>query len=218
MTRIAELEDVAKRYDSGDETLTVLEGVDFGVERGEFVTVMGPSGCGKTTMLNILGLLDEPTDGVVRLDGDDVTDLDERERTHARKEFVGFVFQYFYLIPSLTAEENVEAPTVFGGGSGGRASELLEKVGLGDRKDHKPPELSGGQKQRVAIARALVNSPDVILADEPTGNLDKETGADTLQLIRDLCDEGVGVVAVTHDERVKSYSDRDVQLDDGVIV
>ena len=215
---IAELEDVVKRYDSGDETLTVLEGVDFGVERGEFVTVMGPSGCGKTTMLNVLGLLDEPSEGVVRLDGDDVTGLNDRERTEARKEFVGFVFQYFYLIPSLTAEENVEAPTVFSGGSGGRAGELLEKVGLGDRKDHKPAELSGGQKQRVAIARALVNSPDVILADEPTGNLDKETGDETLELVRDLCDEGVGVVAVTHDDRVKQYSDRDVQLDDGVIV
>jgi putative ABC transport system ATP-binding protein len=215
---IAELQDVVKRYESGDETLTVLEGVDFGVERGEFVTVMGPSGCGKTTMLNVLGLLDEPSEGVVRLDGDDVTGLNDRERTEARKESVGFVFQYFYLIPSLTAEENVEAPTVFSGGSGGRAAELLEKVGLGDRKEHKPTELSGGQKQRVAIARALVNSPDVILADEPTGNLDKETGDETLQLIRDLCDEGVGVVAVTHDERVKRYSDRDVRLDDGVVV
>jgi putative ABC transport system ATP-binding protein len=215
---IAELEGVVKRYDSGDETLTVLEGVDFGVERGEFVTVMGPSGCGKTTMLNVLGLLDEPSEGVVRLDGDDVTGLNDRERTEARKDSVGFVFQYFYLIPSLTAEENVEAPTVFSGGSGGRAAELLEKVGLGDRKDHKPSELSGGQKQRVAIARALVNSPDVILADEPTGNLDKETGDETLGLIRDLCDEGVGVVAVTHDERIKNYSDRDVRLDDGVVV
>jgi putative ABC transport system ATP-binding protein len=215
---IAELEGVVKRYDSGDETLTVLEGVDFGVERGEFVTVMGPSGCGKTTMLNVLGLLDEPSEGVVRLDGDDVTGLNDRERTEARKDSVGFVFQYFYLIPSLTAEENVEAPTVFSGGSGGLAAELLEKVGLGDRKDHKPSELSGGQKQRVAIARALVNSPDVILADEPTGNLDKETGDETLGLIRDLCDEGVGVVAVTHDERIKNYSDRDVRLDDGVVV
>ncbi|WP_276591977.1 ABC transporter ATP-binding protein [Halorutilus salinus] len=215
---IARLENVVKRYDSGDETLTVLEGVDFGVERGEFVTVMGPSGCGKTTMLNILGLLDEPSEGTVRLDGDDVTGLDDRERTEARKRFVGFVFQYFYLIPSLTAQENVEAPTVFSGGSGGRAGELLEKVGLGDRKEHKPAELSGGQKQRVAIARALVNSPDVILADEPTGNLDKETGDETLQLIRDLCDEGVGVVAVTHDERIKDYSDRDVELDDGVVL
>jgi putative ABC transport system ATP-binding protein len=215
---IAELEGVVKRYDSGDETLTVLEGVDFGVERGEFVTVMGPSGCGKTTMLNVLGLLDEPSEGVVRLDGDDVTGLNDHERTEARKDSVGFVFQYFYLIPSLTAEENVEAPTVFSGGSGGRAAELLEKVGLGDRKDHKPSELSGGQKQRVAIARALVNSPDVILADEPTGNLDKETGDETLGLIRDLCDEGVGVVAVTHDERIKNYSDRDVRLDDGVVV
>jgi putative ABC transport system ATP-binding protein len=147
-----------------------------------------------------------------------VTGLNDRERTEARKDSVGFVFQYFYLIPSLTAEENVEAPTVFSGGSGGRAAELLEKVGLGDRKDHKPSELSGGQKQRVAIARALVNSPDVILADEPTGNLDKETGDETLGLIRDLCDEGVGVVAVTHDERIKNYSDRDVRLDDGVVV
>jgi putative ABC transport system ATP-binding protein len=215
---IAELDGVVKRYDSGEETLTVLDGVDFEVECGEFVTVMGPSGCGKTTMLNILGLLDEPSEGNVLLDEDDVTGLDDRERTRARKEFVGFVFQYFYLIPSLTAEENVEAPTVFSGGSRGRAAELLEKVGLGDRKDHKPSELSGGQKQRVAIARALVNSPEMVLADEPTGNLDKETSDKTLEQIRKICDEGVGVVAVTHDDRVKEYSDRDVQLDDGVIV
>ncbi len=215
---ILELEDAVKRYDSGEETLTVIDGVDFGVERGEFVTVMGPSGCGKTTMLNMLGLLDEPSEGTVRLKGEDVTGLDERERTRARKESIGFVFQYFYLIPSLTAEENVEAPTVFSGGSGGRAAELLEKVGLGDRKDHKPNELSGGQKQRVALARALVNEPDVLLADEPTGNLDKGTSKRALEQIRSVCDEGVGVVAVTHDERVKEYSDRDVQLDDGVVV
>jgi len=194
---ILELEDAVKRYDSGEETLTVIDGVDFGVERGEFVTVMGPSGCGKTTMLNMLGLLDEPSEGTVRLKGEDVTGLDERERTRARKDSIGFVFQYFYLIPSLTAEENVEAPTVFSGGSGGRAAELLGKVGLGDRKDHKPNELSGGQKQRVALARALVNSPDVLLADEPTGNLDKETSERALEQIRSVCDEGVGVVAVT---------------------
>lgn len=215
---ILELEDAVKRYDSGEETLTVIDGVDFGVERGEFVTVMGPSGCGKTTMLNMLGLLDEPSEGRVRLKGEDVTGLNERERTRARKESIGFVFQYFYLIPSLTAEENVEAPTVFSGGSEGRAAELLEKVGLGDRKSHKPSELSGGQKQRVALARALINEPDVLLADEPTGNLDKGTSERALEQIRAVCDEGVGVVAVTHDERVKEYSDRDVRLDEGVVV
>lgn len=215
---IAELEYVVKRYESGEGEITVLDGVDFSVERGEFVTVMGPSGCGKTTMLNILGLLDEPSEGTVRLNGEDATDLSEKERTLARKESIGFVFQYFYLIPTLTAEENVNAPSVFSGGSSGRAGELLEKVGLGDRKDHKPSELSGGQKQRVALARALVNTPDVILADEPTGNLDRGTSENVLEEIRRICDDGVGVVAVTHDEQLKEYSDRDVHLDGGKVV
>jgi len=214
---IAELEGVVKRYESGDGEITVLNGVDFSVERGEFVTVMGPSGCGKTTMLNILGLLDEPSEGTVRLNGEDATDLSERERTHARKESIGFVFQYFYLIPTLTAEENVNAPSVFSGGGNGRAGELLEKVGLGDRKSHKPSEISGGQKQRVALARALVNSPDIILADEPTGNLDRGTSENVLEEIRRICDDGVGVVTVTHDEQLKEYSDRDVHLDGGEV-
>ncbi len=215
--KVAELEGVVKRYESGEDELTVLSGVDFGVERGEFVTVMGPSGCGKTTMLNILGLLDEPTEGTVRLDGKDATDLTEKERTLARRESIGFVFQDFYLIPTLTAEENVDVPTAFSGGSGGRARELLETVGLGDRVDHYPDELSGGQKQRVALARSLVNSPGVLLADEPTGNLDKETSDSVLDEIRRICDDGVGVVAVTHDEKLTEYSDRDVRLDEGEV-
>jgi putative ABC transport system ATP-binding protein len=170
-------------------------------------------------MLNILGLLDEPTSGSVELRGRPTTGLTEAERTDARRESLGFVFQDFHLLPTLTAVENVRLPTAFlPGDATERARELLELVGLGDRLDHTPDELSGGQKQRVAIARALVNEPDVLLADEPTGNLDRDTGTSILEEIRRITDEaGVGVVAVTHDDLVTDYADRTVELVDGVL-
>ncbi|MFC7228483.1 ABC transporter ATP-binding protein [Salinirubellus salinus] len=215
-----ELREVVKEYDSGAETVRALKGVDFRVDRGEFVSVVGPSGSGKSTMLNMLGLLDVPTSGEVLLDGADVTTFSERERTDARKEYIGFVFQSFFLIDSLTAVENVTLPTVYDRDrdATARAERLLERVGLGDRLDHTPGQLSGGQKQRVAIARALVNDPDVLLADEPTGNLDQETGTTILEEFSRICDEeDVAVVTVTHDPLVSDYADREVELVDGVI-
>ncbi|AUX09419.1 ABC transport system ATP-binding protein [Halalkaliarchaeum desulfuricum] len=212
-----ELEEVIKRYDRGGETVTALAGVSLAVEPGEFLSIVGPSGSGKSTLLNVLGLLDVPTSGTVRLHGRDVTTLEERERTLARKESVGFVFQDFYLLPTLTATENVLVPTMFDPDRDAedRALALLDRVGLGDRKTHTPDELSGGQKQRVAIARALINEPEILLADEPTGNLDRDTGSTILEEFRRICDQGVSVVAVTHDQLVTSYDDRTIELIDG---
>lgn len=217
---IVELSHVWKRYESGTETIEALKDVNFAAEPGEFVAIMGPSGSGKSTMLNVLGLLDAPSEGVVRLDGRDVTDLTDEEMTTQRKRAIGFVFQNYFLIPTLSALENVEVPTLFGDDPTARerATRLLERVGLGDRLDHRPDQLSGGQKQRVAIARALVNEPRIVLADEPTGNLDRETGRDVLELFSELkTEEDVAVVAVTHDDQLRGYADRVVELVDGVL-
>jgi putative ABC transport system ATP-binding protein len=217
---IIELRGVVKRYETGGETLEALKGVDFATVPGEFVSVMGPSGSGKSTMLNVLGLLDAPSEGTVLLDGVDVTDLSDREMTDRRKRFIGFVFQNFHLIPTLTAVENVEVPTLFGDDptAHDRAVDLLRRVGLGDRLDHRPDQLSGGQKQRVAIARALVNGPRLLLADEPTGNLDRATGRSVLdEFTRIKEEEDVAIVAVTHDQQVSDYADRTIELVDGRI-
>jgi putative ABC transport system ATP-binding protein len=214
---VVEGRDLVKRYESGEDTLEALKGVDVAVEAGEFIAVMGPSGSGKSTLLNLLGLLDEPTEGTVLIDGEDATRLSDRERTRVRKRTVGFVFQNFYLIPTLTARENVEVPRLVDrdAETQARAADLLERVGLGDRLDHRPGQLSGGQKQRVAIARSLVNEPRILLADEPTGNLDRETGATILGEFERVTDEGVAVVAVTHDPQVADFADRTVQIVDG---
>ncbi|WP_321168695.1 ABC transporter ATP-binding protein [Halorubrum distributum] len=211
------LRGVDKRYTSGGgEPVVALDDVDFAVRPGEFVAVVGPSGSGKSTLLNVLGLLDDPTAGRRLLDGTDVTNLSVAERTRARKESIGFVFQDFHLLPTLTAVENVAMPTAFDpGDASDRAADLLARFGLGDRLDHEPSELSGGQKQRVAIARALINEPAVLLADEPTGNLDTETGEAILAEFERVKAEGVAVVAVTHDPLVEEYADRVVDLTDG---
>jgi putative ABC transport system ATP-binding protein len=211
------LRGVGRTYERGGETVHALQDVDMTVEAGEFVAVVGPSGSGKSTMLNTLGLLDTPTAGDVFLDGEEVSDLDDGTRTDLRKEYIGFVFQDFYLIPTLTATENVLLPTVYDADREAeeRAEDLLQRVGLGDRLGHRPTELSGGQKQRVAIARSLVNEPEVLLADEPTGNLDTGTGRQVLEEFERVCAEGVAVVAVTHDELVTEYADRTVELVDG---
>jgi putative ABC transport system ATP-binding protein len=209
------LDSVTKEYE-GAEIVRALVDVDLAVYPGEFLAVVGPSGSGKSTMLNLLGLLDAPTEGTVVLDDQDVTDLSEAELTDARREYVGFVFQDYHLLPTLTAVENVTLPTAFTGDRYvERAVDLLDRVGLGDRLDHTPDELSGGQKQRVAIARSLINEPDVLLADEPTGNLDRDTGTKILEEVQAICDRGVAVVAVTHDELVTEYADRTVRLVDG---
>ncbi|MXR40132.1 ATP-binding cassette domain-containing protein [Halobaculum sp. WSA2] len=209
---------VTKRYEGGGGTVTALSNVEFAVAGGEVVAVVGPSGSGKSTMLNLLGLLDDPTEGRVELHGTPVAGRSERERTDVRRETIGFVFQDFHLVPTLSAVENVRLPTAFlSEDHTDRAVDLLERVGLGDRLDHTPDELSGGQKQRVAIARSLINEPDVLLADEPTGNLDRETGVSVLEEIREIAAAGVGVVAVTHDDLVTGYADRTVELVDGVL-
>lgn len=208
---------LVKRYESGGGYLEALKGIDVTVDPGEFVAVMGPSGSGKSTLLNLLGLLDEPTEGTVRIDDRDTADLSDAARTRARKRTIGFVFQDFYLIPTLTARENVEVPALLDRdpATKPRAAELLTRVGLADRTGHLPSELSGGQKQRVAIARSLVNEPRLLLADEPTGNLDRETGRTVLEEFTRITDSGVAVVAVTHDPQVREYTDRTVDMLDG---
>ena len=211
------LSGVDRTYERGGETVHALQDVDLAVDAGEFVAVVGPSGSGKSTMLNTLGLLDTPTAGDVLLDDREVSDADDARRTRLRKEYIGFVFQDFYLIPTLTATENVLLPTVYDADAEARprAKDLLGRVGLGDRLTHRPTELSGGQKQRVAIARSLINEPEVLLADEPTGNLDTDTGRQVLGEFERVCEAGVAVVAVTHDELVTEYADRTVELIDG---
>jgi putative ABC transport system ATP-binding protein len=209
---------LVKRYRTGGQTLEALKGIDFTLEPGEFVSIMGPSGSGKTTLLNILGLLATPTEGQLFLEGRDVTDLDDRKRTLLRKQTIGFVFQNFYLLPTLSAVENVEVPRLFDRDQNreARARDLLTRVGLGDRLEHRPDQLSGGQKQRVAIARSLINDPKIVLADEPTGSLDRETGRQILDEFQRIADEQeVGIIAVTHDELVNEYVDRTVHLVDG---
>jgi putative ABC transport system ATP-binding protein len=214
-----ELFEVTRRYDGGGETVVALDSVSIAVERGSFVAVMGPSGSGKSTLLNVVGLLDSPDEGRIHVDGEDVTDVAVDERTRLRKGTIGFVFQDFHLIPTLSALENVVVPTIFDPKPRrDRAADLLERVGLGDRLDHLPDELSGGQKQRVAIARSLINDPSIVLADEPTGNLDRDTGERILSELTAVTDAGVSVVAVTHDPAVAEYADRTIELRDGVVV
>ncbi len=215
---VIELADVTKRYENGQETIAALQSVDFAAARGEMVTVIGPSGSGKSTMLNLIGLLDTPSSGAVRLDGREVTDFSEDELTEERRSEIGFVFQEFHLLPMLTATENVELPSMWDPevDRHDRAVSLLNRVGLGDRLTHTPEQLSGGQRQRVAIARALVNHPDIVLADEPTGNLDQDTGRTILEELTRLKEtENIAIVAVTHDEQLMDYADRVVRLVDG---
>ncbi len=218
--RAVELTDVRKTYQVG-EPVHALDGVSLEIPRGSYVAIMGPSGSGKSTLMNLVGCLDTPTEGEVVVGGREVTGLSDRERTTLRGTEVGFVFQTFNLMPRLSAIENVAIPQLFQGVDREerreRARSLLERVGLGDRTDHLPNELSGGQRQRVAIARALVNDPAIVLADEPTGNLDTETGAAVLDLFDELHAEGHTVVMVTHEPHVARRAERIVHLLDGDI-
>src|SRR5687768_7002820 len=216
-----EARDLTKSYESGAQTLTVLRDVNFTIRDGEFVAIIGPSGSGKTTLLGLLAGLDVPTAGTVILDGADLAALDEDARARLRGEKVGFVFQSFQLIPTLTALENVQVPLELRGerGSEARARELLGRVGLGDRTHHYPTQLSGGEQQRVAIARAFSNRPRILFADEPTGNLDAATGARIVELLESLNrQDGATIVLVTHDTTLAARADRVLRMSDGRIV
>jgi putative ABC transport system ATP-binding protein len=223
VTTLIQLHDLHKIYDAGSASVHALRGVSLTIESGEFVALVGPSGSGKSTLMHLLGLLDHPTSGTYEFDGHDVGRLSRTALSRLRNEKIGFVFQGFHLLPRQTAWENVAMPLVYAGVSPWkrrkRAVDLLGLVGLADRIDHRPNQLSGGQQQRVAIARALVNEPRLLLADEPTGNLDSTTGAEILAEIRRLHrEEGQTVVLVTHDPQVASAADRAVTLRDGRIV
>ncbi len=216
-----ELENVTKVYTRPDAApVEALRDVSLRIGRGELIAVVGPSGSGKSTLLNVLGLLDVPTRGVYRLDGDDVSALDTDEQARLRNERIGFVFQAFRLLPRATALENVELPLLYSDEpkTSGLALAALEAVGLADRVQHRPGELSGGQQQRVAIARALVNDPDVLLADEPTGNLDRRAALEVLAIFQRLGTEGRTVVVVTHDAAVAEHCGRIARIEDGRIV
>ena len=211
---------VTKSYGSGRGRVEALRGVDVTIHEGEIVAIVGQSGSGKTTLLQMLGAVDVPTSGTVEVAGRDLGSMRERDLTGFRRSVVGFVFQQFNLIPTLTAYQNVEAAAVNVPGEGaGRIAGLLEQVGLGDRMDHRPAELSGGEQQRVAIARALVNDPTIILADEPTGNLDSETGREVLELLTAVAVTGRRtLVLITHDDRVAAAAERVITIRDGLVV
>lgn len=212
-----------KKYQLGEHEVNALDGVDFVVEKGEFVSIMGPSGSGKSTLLHLLGGLDKPTEGEVTLAGKRLSLLNENETTLVRRHNIGFVFQFYNLLPTLTAGENVLLPIIIDGQDAeeheDRLLDLLNLVGLADRKDHKPDQLSGGEQQRVSLARALMTEPAIVLADEPTGNLDSKTGITMMNLLRRSCDElSQAIVVVTHDPTASAYADRVVFLRDGQIV
>ncbi|MEI7760506.1 MAG: ABC transporter ATP-binding protein [Thermoleophilia bacterium] len=213
--------DVTRRYGDGDTAVDALRGVSVDVPAGELTAVMGPSGSGKSTLMHILAGLDRPSTGLVTVAGKEITDLGDSELTKLRREHIGFVFQFFNLLPMLNAEENIMLPLTIAGVKPDRAwlDELIGSVGLGDRLHHRPSELSGGQQQRVAIARALVSRPSVVFADEPTGNLDSRTGGEILELLRHAVEEmGQTVVMVTHEARASAIADRVLFLADGIIV
>ena len=219
---LIDIKDLVKVYQMGDTEVRALAGVSVSVEKGEFIAVMGPSGSGKSTLMNLIGCLDTPTAGSYWLNGQEVSRLDDDQLAHIRNREIGFVFQTFNLLARTTALENVEVPLVYAGVPRAerhqRAKEVLEMVGLGDRMDHQPNELSGGQRQRVAVARALVNRPSLLLADEPTGNLDSHTGEEIMQLFDDLNRAGNTIVLVTHEEDIAAHAHRTIRLRDGRIV
>lgn len=216
------LEGITKTYVNGKLTVPVLHGIDLSIYEGEFTSIMGPSGSGKSTFMNILGCLDRPTSGSYRLDGEEVAHLGDDELAYVRNKRIGFVFQSFNLLPKLTALDNVALPMVYAGVSKAerkaRASQLLTELGLGTRLDHMPAELSGGQRQRVAIARALANDPAIIMADEPTGNLDSKASLDVMHIFTKLYQEGRTIILVTHEPDIAEYAGRNVVLKDGLIV
>ena len=221
MEPLITIKDIGRKYVIGSETIHALKSVSLSINKGEFVALMGPSGSGKSTLMNILGCLDTPTKGTYILNGIDVSHMSENDLAEVRNAEIGFVFQTFNLLPRNSALENVALPLVYAGISKtdrlDRAKKTLENVGLGNRVDHRPNELSGGQRQRVAVARALINNPSIILADEPTGNLDTKTSIEIMGLIDDIHDKGNTIILVTHEEDIALHAHRIVRMRDGLI-
>ncbi|MBV9497490.1 MAG: ABC transporter ATP-binding protein [Acidobacteria bacterium] len=219
---LIQLEEVAKTYDSGENAVQALRGIDLSIAAGEFASIIGPSGSGKSTLMHILGCLDSPSTGRYWLDGEDVAEMSSRDLARIRNRKLGFVFQTFNLLPRATIWKNVELPLLYAGVGRDerreRALEALKRVGLDNRAKHRPNELSGGQRQRVAIARALVNEPSLILADEPTGNLDTKTGADIIRIFEELAANGQTIVLVTHDPTIAARTHRRIKIVDGLVV
>ena len=219
--RTIRLENIQRIFQVGDETVHALHGVSLDITKGEYISIMGPSGSGKSTLLNILGLLDRPNAGMYQLEDMNTTDLSDLQQAEVRRHKIGFVFQFFHLIPRLTAAENVELPLILAGADPGerkqRVRETLARLGLADRAKHRPDQLSGGQRQRVAIARATIMKPAMILADEPTGNLDRVSGNDVVETIEALNREGMTVVMVTHDPELGRRARRTIRMVDGQI-
>ncbi len=218
---VIEIRGIIRDFKLGQETVHVLKGIDLDIKRGEYVAIMGPSGSGKSTLMNLLGCLDTPTAGSYKLNGKDVSQMTDDELADIRNTEIGFVFQTFNLLPRTTALDNVALPMIYAGASKkvrvDRASEVLTDVGLADRMDHKPNQLSGGQRQRVAVGRALVNKPSIILADEPTGNLDSKTGTEIMALFDQIHASGNTVIMVTHEEDIAAHAKRVIRLRDGII-
>lgn len=221
MANLIKIRDIKRDFPLGNEIVHVLKGIDLDIEKGEYVAFMGPSGSGKSTLMNLLGCLDTPTSGTYVLNGKDVSDMSDDELAEVRNKEIGFVFQTFNLLPRTTALDNVALPMVYAGYSKAdryaRAEEVLTDVGLADRMDHKPNQLSGGQRQRVAVGRALVNKPSIILADEPTGNLDSKTSVEIMRLFDDIHAAGNTVILVTHEEDIAEHAHRIIRLRDGII-
>lgn len=218
---LIKIKDITRDFPLGNEIVHVLKGIDLEIFKGEYVALMGPSGSGKSTLMNLLGCLDTPTSGSYILNGKDVSQMDDDELADIRNKEIGFVFQTFNLMPRTTALDNVALPMVYAGYSKSernkRAAEVLTQVGLSDRMDHKPNQLSGGQRQRVAVARALVNKPSIILADEPTGNLDSKTSIEIMNLFNEIHANGNTVILVTHEEDIAAYAHRIIRLRDGIV-
>ena len=217
-----QLENVSRSFMVGDQIVTALRDINLNIAAGEYVSIMGPSGSGKSTLLNLIGLLDQPSSGIYKLDGGNVTALDDVQQARVRSEKIGFVFQSFHLVPRLSAEMNIELPMILAGIAPEerkeRVAKLVENYGLKDRADHRPDQLSGGQRQRVAIARATSMNPAVLLADEPTGNLDQATGKEVMSLIEQLLEQNVTVILVTHDPQLGARAHRQLHMVDGKII